>query len=108
LSLTRFTSAQNQFEALRIPPAHLARPADISTRFHPPAHPHPKVTPRVRHVCLTLMATATVRELRNQFPKVRKLLERFGEVLISDHGTPLYRLTLYTEPATAKTDAVDY
>jgi hypothetical protein len=54
------------------------------------------------------MATATVRELRNQFPKVRKLLEREGVVLTSDHGTPLYRLTLYTEPATAKTDAVDY
>lgn len=54
------------------------------------------------------MAIATVRELRNQFPKGRKLLERFGEVLISDHGTPRYRLTLYTVPATAKPAAVDY
>jgi hypothetical protein len=54
------------------------------------------------------MTTATIRELRNQFPKVRKLLEREGEVLVSDHGTPRYRLTLYTEPTTTKPAPVDY
>lgn len=54
------------------------------------------------------MTTATIRELRNHFPKVRKLLERDGEVLVSDHGTPRYRLTLYTEPAATKPAAVDY
>ena len=41
-------------------------------------------------------ATATVRELRNHFPKVRRLVEQEGEVLVTDQGTPKYRLTHYT------------
>lgn len=39
--------------------------------------------------------TATVRELRNRFPKVRKLVEAEGEVVVTDRGEPKYRLTLY-------------
>jgi antitoxin (DNA-binding transcriptional repressor) of toxin-antitoxin stability system len=39
---------------------------------------------------------ATIRELRNEFPKVRKLVEEAGEVLVTDHGTPRYRLTVYS------------
>ena len=41
-------------------------------------------------------AKATVRELRNHFPRVKKLVEEQGEVLVTDQGTPRYRLTLYT------------
>lgn len=48
-----------------------------------------------------MAATATVRELRNQFPKVRKLVETEGEVLVTEQGTPKYRLTRYT-PAPGK------
>lgn len=48
------------------------------------------------------MPTATIRELRNQFPKVKKLVEAAGEVVVTDQGTPRYRLLLYT-PATRKT-----
>jgi antitoxin (DNA-binding transcriptional repressor) of toxin-antitoxin stability system len=38
----------------------------------------------------------TVRDLRNHFPKLRKLVEEQGEVVVTDQGTPRYRLTLYT------------
>jgi antitoxin (DNA-binding transcriptional repressor) of toxin-antitoxin stability system len=43
-----------------------------------------------------MVAKATVRELRNQFPKVRKLVEEQGEVVVTDQGEPRYRLVLYT------------
>lgn len=42
-----------------------------------------------------MASTATVRDLRNRFPRVRKLLESEGEVLVTDRGQPKYRLTLY-------------
>jgi antitoxin (DNA-binding transcriptional repressor) of toxin-antitoxin stability system len=42
-----------------------------------------------------MAATATVRELRNHFPRVRKLVEEQGEVVVTDQGTPKYRLTRY-------------
>lgn len=41
------------------------------------------------------MAIATIRELRNEFPKVKKLVEEEGEVIVTDQGTPRYRLTRY-------------
>ena len=43
-----------------------------------------------------MAATATIRDLRNHFPRVRKLLEAEGEVVVTDQGTPRFRLTLYT------------
>ena len=43
-----------------------------------------------------MIATATVRELRNHFPRVKKLIERQGEVVVTDRGAARYRLTLYT------------
>jgi hypothetical protein len=56
-----------------------------------------------------MAATATIRELRNQFPKVRKLIEEEGEVLVTDRGTPKYRLTRYTPGADKRTPATkDY
>jgi antitoxin (DNA-binding transcriptional repressor) of toxin-antitoxin stability system len=45
-----------------------------------------------------MAATASVRELRNQFPRVRKLVEEAGEVVVTEQGAPRYRLTLYTPP----------
>ncbi len=42
-------------------------------------------------------ATATVRDLRNRFPAVRKLVERDGEVVVTERGTPKYRLTPYSQ-----------
>jgi antitoxin (DNA-binding transcriptional repressor) of toxin-antitoxin stability system len=48
-----------------------------------------------------MAATATIRELRNHFPKVRKLVEAEGEVVVTEQGAPKYRLTRYT-PATGR------
>ena len=48
-----------------------------------------------------MAATATVRDLRNHFPRVRKLVEAEGEVVVTDQGTPRFRLTLST-PADEK------
>ena len=48
-----------------------------------------------------MVATATVRDLRNHFPRVKKLVEAEGEVVVTDQGTPRFRLTLYT-PADEK------
>lgn len=44
------------------------------------------------------MATATIRELRNNFPRVRKLVDEQGEVVVTEKGTPRFRLTLYVPP----------
>ena len=43
-----------------------------------------------------MAASATIRELRNDFPRIRKLVEQEGEVVVTDQGTPAYRLTRYT------------
>ena len=56
-----------------------------------------------------MAAKATIRELRNEFPKVRKLIEEEGEVLVTDQGTPRYRLTRYTPRGDKRTPAAkDY
>ena len=49
----------------------------------------------VIHTCLT-MATASVRDLRNRFPKIKEMVEAQGEVIVTDKGQPKYRLTLFT------------
>lgn len=53
-------------------------------------------------------ATTTIRDLRNHFPKVRKLVETRGEVIVTENGEPKYRLTLHTPAATKAPAAVDY
>jgi antitoxin (DNA-binding transcriptional repressor) of toxin-antitoxin stability system len=56
-----------------------------------------------------MMITATVRDLRNSFPKVRKLVEAQGEVIVTEKGAPKYRLTLYTPKHSSKaTPQKDY
>jgi len=56
-----------------------------------------------------MATTATVRELRNHFPRVRKLVETEGEVVVTEQGSPRYRLTRYTPaPATKAPAAKDY
>ena len=55
------------------------------------------------------MASATVRDLRNRFPKVRKLVEADGEVVLTERGKARYRLTLYTPAESEKAPtAKDY
>jgi antitoxin (DNA-binding transcriptional repressor) of toxin-antitoxin stability system len=52
-----------------------------------------------------MAATATIRDLRNHFPRVRQLVETEGEVVVTEQGTPKYRLTRYTSPGRKKTPA---
>jgi antitoxin (DNA-binding transcriptional repressor) of toxin-antitoxin stability system len=52
--------------------------------------------------------TTTIRDLRNHFPKVRKLVETEGEVLLTEKGEPRYRLMLYTPARTQKPPPIDY
>jgi len=52
--------------------------------------------------------TATIRDLRNHFPKVRKLVESNGEVLLSERGKTKYRLILHTLPSDQVPPPVDY
>ena len=59
-------------------------------------------------MCLTMSATASIRDLRNHFPKVRKLVETEGEVLLSENGRTRYRLLLHTEPPAQAAPVVDY
>jgi antitoxin (DNA-binding transcriptional repressor) of toxin-antitoxin stability system len=55
------------------------------------------------------MATVTIRNLRNEFPKVKEVVEAEGEVIVTDNGRPRYKLVLYTPAPPAKTTrAKDY
>jgi len=53
--------------------------------------------------------STSIRDLRNRFPKVRKLVESHGEVILTEKGKPRYRLTLYSpESAATPPPPVDY
>ena len=41
------------------------------------------------------MSTATIRELRTSFPKIRARIEREGEVIITDRGKAAFILRAY-------------
>jgi hypothetical protein len=53
-------------------------------------------------------ATISIRDLRNRFPQVRKLIELEGEVLLSESGRIKYRLLLHTPPTAKAPPPVDY
>jgi antitoxin (DNA-binding transcriptional repressor) of toxin-antitoxin stability system len=55
-----------------------------------------------------MQSTASIRDLRNHFPKVRKLLEMEGEVLLTESGKAKYRLTPYATPANIQPPPVDF
>ena len=55
-----------------------------------------------------MSANITIRDLRNHFPKVRKLVETEGEVLLTEKGKPKYRLMLYTPARAKRPPPVDY
>lgn len=55
------------------------------------------------------MATASIRDLRNRFPKIKEMVETQGEVIVTDKGQPKYRLTLFTPGRSGKArSAKDY
>ena len=43
-----------------------------------------------------MAASATIRELRNNFPRIPNPVEQEGEVVVTDQGTSKYRLTRFT------------
>jgi antitoxin (DNA-binding transcriptional repressor) of toxin-antitoxin stability system len=47
-------------------------------------------------------ATATIRDLRNRFPRVRELIEQEGEVVVTDQGMPRYRITPFVAATSRK------
>jgi antitoxin (DNA-binding transcriptional repressor) of toxin-antitoxin stability system len=54
------------------------------------------------------MATSSVRDLRNHFPRIRKLVEAEGEVLLTERGVPKYRLMPYSPDSAETHKPVDY
>jgi antitoxin (DNA-binding transcriptional repressor) of toxin-antitoxin stability system len=55
-----------------------------------------------------VMATATVRDLRTRFPKLKALIARDGEVIVTHRGTPAYVLRPYSAPPPTKVQPLDY
>jgi len=55
-----------------------------------------------------MAAKATIRDLRNRFPTVKRLVETEGEVIVTEKGEPKYRLTLFTAARAMKASSVDY
>ena len=52
-----------------------------------------------------MAATATIRDLRNHFPRVKRLVDEEGEVVVTDRGAPKYRLILYVPTGRKKMPA---
>ena len=70
-------------------------------------HPHP-CPARESGLTHGVPTVATIRELRGSFPKIRRILETEGEVIISDSGEERYRLTPYSPPGRIRAKQVDY
>ena len=54
------------------------------------------------------MKTATIRDLRTRFPKIRRLLEQEGQLVVTDRGRPVILLQPYQERAPRRGARVDY
>jgi hypothetical protein len=56
----------------------------------------------------TKAARVTVRDLRTRFPVVRDVLEREGEVVVTERGRDAYVLRVVDVPAKARAPKRDY
>jgi antitoxin (DNA-binding transcriptional repressor) of toxin-antitoxin stability system len=54
------------------------------------------------------MKTASIRDLRTQFPKVRRLLEHEGQIEVTDRGRPIALMRPYDVPARRRPAPFDY
>jgi len=54
------------------------------------------------------MTRATIRDLRTRFPRLKQVLAREGEVLVTDRGRPAYVLSTYSPPPPKNLLALDY
>jgi hypothetical protein len=55
-----------------------------------------------------IVKTASVRDLRTRFPRIRALVEREGELVVTEHGRPRYILRPYTAPPSPNAVPIDY
>jgi hypothetical protein len=53
-------------------------------------------------------ATASIRELRLDFRAIKRKIEEYGEVLITDNGVPSYVLKAAAPPAAKRRSLPDY
>ena len=54
------------------------------------------------------MTTATIRDLRTKFPKIRHLVETKGEVIVTERGKPRFLLRPYQARPSIGPPAVDF
>ena len=54
------------------------------------------------------MKSASIRDLRTHFPKVRKLLEQEGELVVTDRGRPVFLLRPYEKRVRRREAPFDY
>jgi antitoxin (DNA-binding transcriptional repressor) of toxin-antitoxin stability system len=55
-----------------------------------------------------VMTTATIRDLRTRFPKLKAIIAREGEIIVTDRGRPSYVLRSYSAKAPGRPKALDY
>ena len=54
------------------------------------------------------MKTASIRQLRTEFPKVRDMIEREGEVVVTERGQATYVIKPYQAPKKRAPQKKDY
>lgn len=54
------------------------------------------------------MTTATIRDLRTKFPRIRHLVETKGEVIVTERGEPRFLLRPYYAQPSKKAPAEDF
>jgi antitoxin (DNA-binding transcriptional repressor) of toxin-antitoxin stability system len=52
--------------------------------------------------------TASIRDLRTRFPKIRRMLEQEGQLVVTDRGRPVILLQAYSESSARRGTRVDY
>jgi antitoxin (DNA-binding transcriptional repressor) of toxin-antitoxin stability system len=52
--------------------------------------------------------TATIRDLRTRFPKIRRMLEQEGQLVVTDRGRPVILLQPYSERVAQRGTRIDY
>lgn len=55
-----------------------------------------------------VMVTATVRDLRTRFPRIKELIAREGEIIVTDRGRPSYVLRCYVTRRSTRGTNIDY
>ena len=95
----------------RVPP--LIQRVTLSPYDPPPAEKqksicHQLTIPKHHNIVMLLMKTATVRDLRYNFPRIEAWLGGGQEVLITKHAKPLAKLTPQPETPKRKLEHPDY